>query len=55
MVDTFRLFGPNVEEGNRVPDKTAGPTEEIPAAAAALEVPIAGVPTYCVGLDLEVD
>jgi hypothetical protein len=32
-----------------------GPMEGTPAAAAALEVPIAGVPTYCVGLGLEAD
>src|SRR5579863_183698 len=32
-----------------------GPTEGTPAAAAAFEVPIAGVPTYCVELSLETD
>lgn len=32
-----------------------GPTEGALAAAAAFEVPIAGVPTYCVGLGLEAD
>jgi hypothetical protein len=31
------------------------PTEGMPAAAAAFEIPIAGVPTYCVGLGLEAD
>jgi hypothetical protein len=31
------------------------PMEGAPAAAAAFEVPIAGVPTYCARLSLEAD